>query len=228
MLKNTLFYLMFCLITCVQVRADEQREIDSLELLLKNKSAGIYLEPLKDVKGIDTSEIKILLRLSELYRENNLNKAIDYTAIAYIISKKINYKLGIAKSLNSKASNYYYQSNYEESNKTYLEAIAYCKKHALFELMVKSYKDLGSNYIELGKYPDDYSNYMLALRAVEKHHLTKRKAEIRVSLGLFYYYQQKLDSALLYIKKAQEIFIHNNNSKEVMRTNFYIGAIYFA
>ncbi|MCU4154471.1 tetratricopeptide repeat-containing sensor histidine kinase [Carboxylicivirga sp. A043] len=124
----------------------------------------------------------------------NLNKALDF----YIQS---NSNQGIANCLDAIGSIFRYSGSYEKALEFHLKAKGIYTEISDTTGLIYSINNLGILYRNLNNYPQARDLYFTAIDLGCKTH-SDVLATVYNSVGSFYWYQQKNDSALFYYRKA--------------------------
>ena len=128
-------FLICALLMIVSSYAQNNKVIDSLELVLKTAKA-------------DTLKVKNLNFLSAKYF--NIGKyelAMKKSESALLLAEKLKFKKGIADSYNSIGGVYRIQGNNSESLKNSLVALKISEKLDYKKGIVKSYNNIGNTYL---------------------------------------------------------------------------------
>jgi len=191
--KLIVFVIIF--FTCVILRA-QNNNIDSLLSLLKTEKT-------------DTGKINIYNKLFLEYEFTDIKKANEFIYKALELSKKTDYKKGLA-------STYKYLGFFAEDTGNYQQAIIYYKQSLEISDNLSDKKskaaiigNIGNGYYFLGDYPKSLSNYFKALKLSEELNDKKGIAKHLGNIGNVYKEQSDYTRALEYyykaLKKAEDI-----------------------
>jgi signal transduction histidine kinase/Tfp pilus assembly protein PilF len=188
--------------------------IDSLQLLLKNKSLH------------DTIMIQILNKLSWEHRLTSFIKAEYYGKLALEKSKSINYTDGMLKSLSYLGVAYINEGNHPLALNHFYEALEIAKKIDNQVEISYTYNNLGKLYYN-EKNVEKYSHYFE--KALEAARKTDNKDALAYSLrnmALTYESQQRFNIALEYHLEALKIRELQNDSSYLIPALHLIGNCY--
>jgi signal transduction histidine kinase len=180
---------------------NEKRRIDSLTVELKKSNK-------------DTITINILNKLANLYYYNNSKKSYQYAESAYTLSKKNNYKKGIANSYLNFGTYYWLKADFPKAL-TYIYKSLHISENLNDKLgIAESNNILGIIYAE-------YKNYKLALTCYNKALKTSREINDQKSIttylnniGDVYLRMKQYQKALLYFNKAIHLNPYKNRTIE--------------
>ena len=176
-------------------------EIDSLETVLNQTT-------------VDTIKINALNGLSAISYNKDSQKSLEYAKSAYALSKKINYKKGIADSYTNfgafywlkadypKALNYIYKSLPIQENLNNKKGIAYANNR------------LGNIYVEFKNYKLALSFYNKALKISQEINDRKSIATYLNNIGDVYLRTKEYQKALDYFNKAIKMNAFEKTSYE--------------
>ena len=189
---NTLFVL--CLLAHPSVFAQKTSEKDSLLQILPTLPE-------------DTNKVNVLNRLSFLLKNNDSQSALLYGEKAFQLSKKMNFKRGLA-------SSYLNRGYVFVSLKKFDEAAIFQEKAAELWIKLKdslyfaqSIRELGIIHRKVGDFPVSLDYFLKALKVYEVLGEERKKAHVLASIGGVYYYQKDYSKSLEFHKKALQV--HN-------------------
>ncbi|WP_310382048.1 tetratricopeptide repeat protein [Flavobacterium sp.] len=213
--------IIFGILTLCNVCFAQHSEIDSLKRVLK-------------VVKIDTSRVNIYNHIANKFKETNPDSTAFYAQKATLLSKKINYKFGLANSYINKGNSNIILGNYKKAKADFINA------QKEYELLLekdtenKEFKNgLARAYASIGVVFSEESNYYMALenyhKALKLYQEIGQKNDISKAynnIGIVYKSQGNNTKALDYLKKAYAIqSATGEQSAAVTLTN--IGVIYF-
>lgn len=176
--------------------------VDSLKTLVASS---------KNEAAPDTLYINRLTALAANYFESNPDSTLYYGQKSIDLSRKINYKAGVANGLLQIAHANYFKGRYPLAIENFNEAISIYKS-------IKDYKGLSNCYTLCGRMYNLLAQYKLALRylnmAVDlnrKLHNEMDEADSYKNIGILYFNQGMLPKALDYYYKALFIDLKLNN-----------------
>lgn len=150
-------------------------------------------EPRPDYKAING----LLLQSRHLVLKNP-DSARKIAKWALVLSKKINYQLGVGKSFDIIGSTYWAQSFLSISQFYLLQSVPYLKGDN--DALLSCYTSIARNYIDLNDYNRAQNYLNLCLKLVNSN--TARKAEIYTEFTLLYELTGNYNAGLRYIDTA--------------------------
>lgn len=193
----------------------EKKEIDSLQNIL-NKNKINFVQ-----------KIEILNKLTFYYSEVDFEKAAQFNAKIFSISKKNNSQKGFG----------YYFKNLANENSikgNFVKAEKYAFKSQKYFLIAK---DTNNHILSVYKtcFALDYQGKIdesekLALRTIRLYENTpnaKKLADLYYYMSTLYNENRKAKSAFIYINKAVSIFRSTNNRNGIFRCNHQLANIYY-
>ncbi len=146
-----------------------------------------------EVVNEDTNKVNILVQLSEQYRLLNIETAMKYDRQALKLSQKINYKLGMAISLNNIGINFAYQGSYDKALENCLKSLKIIEKVGDKQELASYLNNIGVIYKAQGDYNNAIEYFQRALKI--RRELDDKK-DIIISLNnIGIIYEAKGDSA---------------------------------
>ena len=143
------------------------------------------------------------------------------------LSKQINYKKGIAKSLSLKGSYFYINNHVEEALTAYREAVK-------VSLQVHDLKQLGNDYYTIGDIYFNTKNRDEALVALKQSAAVREESRDSIGLGAsynyigyFYWVVSDYDSAVYYFESALKIRNQLPNKAHRATTYNNLGTVYY-
>ena len=188
MRKLLFFIVVFCpLLSFAQ--KEGQARIDSLLVVLPK---------LKE----DTLKVNTLNDLSTLYRYFDCEIGLRYGQQASILSKKLQWKYGIAGSYNAIGVNYIVMSDFEKAQIALKSALKISKNKRLTSVVLKN---LGIVSTSQGDYAKGLAFCFQALKISERIVDKKEIANIFSIVGSTYLYLDKVPEAIAYHEKSLKI-----------------------
>ncbi len=164
-MKETLFCLLFFLLSFTSISQPDTKRTDSLLSELKTQRENI-------------TKCNILNELSKSYQMVNPEEGLKYAEKAYKLSTQIEYKKGVANAYLNKARHYSVIGEYDKT-------LEFCLKAKEISVEINdgciagtSLMIMGSNYGNLGKFPDALNAFYDGLRNFEKCNEEKSKINI--------------------------------------------------
>jgi two-component system, NarL family, sensor kinase len=211
-LKTTL--LIFLLLITAKDCSSQSQRIDSLKrVLLKTKQDTTRVNLLNDIGGH--------LILNGAYKE-----ARSYLHKSKLLAKKLNFKQGLAVSLNLQGTLLLRQTDYAGSLKCYKEALKIRQdlndKHGIAD--IKS--NIGIIHSERGEYEQALKTYFEARQTRESINDSGGCASSEINIGNIFFLQGNHDKALKYYSKSLITMKKLNRPYEVALLLNNIGLIY--
>ncbi|MBI3234003.1 MAG: tetratricopeptide repeat protein [Bacteroidetes bacterium] len=175
-----------------------------------------YIEKLKTPNLHDSAKIKIELNLSDLYSDNDIDKAFKYAKHAYGMAKRLNRKVAIIECLNQVGTLYYRISKYDSSIYYLQSALSDAKAYNVEIKIADILNNLGNNYLDLSQYNLALDYYTKALVYMRKHNNLKSQAFTMANIGLIYHVRQQYDKSLEFHLKSLELLRVLKSSNEDM------------
>lgn len=201
-------FILFWVVTS----AYSQTAIDSLRKVAKTQS--------------NEALVATYVNLSWEYRNSAQDSAIYYARETLQLSKKLNYKKGIASGYNSLGSSYQASGKLDSAR-------VYLKKSLEIQTVIKDSTGMADSYNNLGIIADETSNYetaldyyFKALRIYEKN--PKDIANVPMvysNIGIVYKKQKEYQKTLNYYKKALAIYVNSKNAVGETITRGNIGSL---
>ncbi len=201
----SLFLLLFCFLIS-PIFAQDQREIDSLELLIPTLPN-------------DTAKLNALNSLCRNIVDINPEKSIKYAQQALKIAEEKEYKYLEAVALNNIGNGYYNLADYKTCLDYYIKALAIQEKINNKKGILSSSGSIGNVYIGLGK-PDEALKYFeRALKIGQELGNKNGIASCLISIGTIYSDKKDFPRSLDYFFKSLELFQEVQND-EAIATNY--------
>ncbi|MCK4661444.1 MAG: tetratricopeptide repeat protein [Bacteroidales bacterium] len=214
MRKTIILFLTILFTTTFNSYPYSKQKIDSLKIILKSSNA-------------DTTKVNILNELFYELRYDSTNQAIIYVKEALEISKKVNYKKGIANSIHNIGIGNYYQSNYNEAIKYLLESLKLAKEIKDSILISKSIENIALSYEVLGEYEKALEYYTENLKINEQIKDKYSEAITKLNIANIYFnkgeYSKALGNYIQSMSSLEELGYKSEMSKAM--TN--VGNVYY-
>lgn len=168
---------------------------------------------------------KIVDLLNTLAREyidsvRNCKRAARIAQQALVLAKKIDYKLGVARSYQIMGSSYELRGNYNAAKKWQLKALGMYKKIGEQRGIARSYHNLGHVYIHNGNYDQARKYYSRALKLNARFKAKKSMGHNYGGLGRICDWKGEHENALAYYMKSLIIAQHcGDKNSLVIRYN---------
>lgn len=188
-------------------------------------------------KEIDTVSIKTIIKIGELYQQQNKDSALRYFDLATEYSRKINSNSFISKSLIGKATVLFSTGNFDKAVLICDELIRHNSaiiakegKSQLFETK----KDLSTAYVYLGfinsnkgVYDKAMHNFMKALKIKVEINDKLGIAKCYGNIGNVYLYQENFKKSIEYFNLALKGFQEHNDVKGMMNCYICLGVNFY-
>ena len=210
----TLFFLCISFTVFATVN---RGSVDSIKNLL--------LSTLKEKATPDTVNINRLNKLAASYFDTNPDSTIYYGEKSIMLSRKINYKAGIADALLQTAHASFFEGRFEPARKDFDEAISIYSKlndksglSRTYTLYARMYNLLAEYKLALG-----YLNQALTIDKQLKN--DRNLADCLKNMGIVHYSEGQLSTALDYYFKALSIDITLKNNLAAASNDNDIGVV---
>ncbi|PCH99178.1 MAG: hypothetical protein COB85_00525 [Bacteroidetes bacterium] len=153
----------------------------------------------------DSNKVSIQFQLYSFYKRSNLDKALDNANESLQLSRKLNYKKGIAKSLGNIGSIKYKQGLFAEALSYYHQSIILKRELKDSVGVASCLNNIGIVNWYQGEYEKSIDYYLQALRIREQSDDKQGVASTLGNIGIVYKTQGLIDKALDYNMSALEI-----------------------
>ncbi|MDB5006365.1 MAG: sasA 2 [Mucilaginibacter sp.] len=191
--------------------------VDSLKILVESS--------LKNQAEPDTLDINRLNKLAANYFDSNPDSTLYYGKKSIELSRKINYKAGVADGLVQSAHANFFKGRFIDAQQEFDEAILIYKK-------LNDYTGLGNCYMLCGRMYNLLANYRealvylnLALDIDKKYNLETAESDCYKNIGIINYSEGQLSNALDYYYKALFISIKLHNKSFMSADYNDIGVV---
>ena len=209
-----------------QMCPQAKSEADSLISKLKNIERG------KDIAGergsikLDTSKVKLLSALTLLFHQTDPQRAIKYAVNQYNISKAIDYKWGMANSLENRGHIYDYRREYDKALPFFQQALLIHQQSGNKIGIVDVNNDIGVLYSKKGIYPEAYRYMLKAMGIAKLQNDIPGLVSSYNNIGLLYREQQKFGEALNHYFKCLSVQLNHKGNYAISYTYLNIAEIY--
>jgi two-component system sensor histidine kinase/response regulator len=162
-------------------------------------------------KAPDTTNINRLNSLAANYFDSNPDSTIYYAQKSMVLSRKINYKAGVADALVQTAHADYFKGRFNQAIQEFDEAILIYKKLNDYTGLSNCYMLYGRMYNLLANYKSALHYLNLALDINKKQGNETYESDCYKNIGIVYYSEGQLSPALDYYYKALFIAIKLKN-----------------
>ncbi len=192
----------------------QQNKIDSLLNILKTAKE-------------DTTKVNLLNGICWEYKDISPDTAQIYSLQSLELSKKINYKQGIATSYNNSGVVFAYKGDNDKSLENFFKSLKMQEEIGNKKMIANMYNNIGIIYKNKGDYAKSIEAHLKSLAVKEELKDKEGMALSYGNLGLLYYAQKKFDKALEYAYKDLSITKELGNPKILCSSNINIGRIYY-
>ncbi|MCF8448450.1 MAG: tetratricopeptide repeat protein [Taibaiella sp.] len=174
----------------------------------------------------DSNKVKLMDIISYRLRGTDVPRAMTMDKEAYALSKKINYKYGIARSLNALGVGNYFLENYSEAIIHWQQAKDVYQEIGDLRGVASALSNIGAVYFNQSEYTKAMSLYLEALRIAEKTGDTLRIATVWQNIGAIHNEKQDHGLAIEAFKKALPLFKARKNREGVGAAYLNLGEAY--
>ncbi len=207
-----------------EVRAENKHLIDSIEFELKqisDKQVQLNSQNSRE----DTSHIKLLNQLAELYIYNKPKVALEKAEQALVLAEIIQYKKGKADAYNCMGVVKKEAGDYDEALNFHLKSLKVRLEMKDLKGIANSLNNIGIVYKELDNYPKALHYYSLALRMMNIIRDERGVAKLYGNIGNVYKRQKKFDQALHYLLANLKIISKRKELKAMSSCFGNIGGV---
>ncbi len=162
-------------------------------------------------KAPDTTNINRLNTLAANYFDSNPDSTLYYAQKSMVLSRKINYKAGVADALVQTAHADYFKGRFNQAIQEFDKAILIYKKLNDYTGLSNCYMLYGRMYNLLANYKAALHYLNLALDINKKQDNETYQSDCYKNIGIVYYSEGQLSTALDYYYKALFIAIKLKN-----------------
>ena len=194
MMRVKIISLILCTVL-TQIAGDvvgQSAKTDSLEQALRGNPA-------------DTSQIKILIKLSEGYQFEDFSKSLDYARRAVEIAERIDRPNAKAESYSNLAYFYTLSGDFSSALKYDNQAIQNAILAGDSLLIVISHNNLGNDYYDIGKYDEAYFYFTSSYSVGKKIGDSLRMAIALHNVGRVFKELGQFDAATQHLKLSRKI-----------------------
>lgn len=198
-LKERLFFTTLLLCFTLSIFSQSNHKIDSLQRLITKYDSQKKSD---NVSIADSVRVNLLIKISRVYTENDLEKALSVQKVAMHQAQRINYQLGIIKSYNNFGKIYLDRSDFYDAINHVDLALKTNKNKAYKDDECVSYLIKGQCYLFLNNFPESSKNLTKALQIAEQIKDPIKIARIYNNIAIIYNKQEKLEEEQLNYQKA--------------------------
>jgi tetratricopeptide (TPR) repeat protein len=154
----------------------------------------------------DTNKVNTFNSLSQqLWQSGDYPKSMNYANDAKSLGEKLNYKIGIAKSLTNIGVVYDYEGDFTKALEYYFKALKAFEEIKNTVGVAQRYGDIGNAYTEKGSYPKALEFFFKGLKLSEDLNDKMAIARSYNNIGVIYKDMSDYPQALEYYFKALKI-----------------------
>lgn len=211
--KNSiLFLLLFCSLFTI-FGQETVKNIDSLLLALSNSK-------------VDSTKAHLYQKIAGHYNVTHLDSAKSFAEKGIILSKKINYNLGLWINYNTLGNYYERKTKYQEAMNNYNLALDIIEKNNDTKGFAVVLNNIATIHIRKADYDKALDFIFEALKAEEKLDNQNGIAQAYNNIGVVYYYLQNFEKTTYYLTKALEIQEGLGNFDGLINGYNNVGAIF--
>ena len=211
-------YLIILLLVSYTSVFAQDNKIDSLENLLSTTEGKTVIE--------DTTRVDILTLLSRKYLGRNPDTALKKGMYALTLAKQLNYKKGIAQSLNAIGNVHRIKGDYQEALDFFLQALKIEEESNNKLRIAKIQNNIGTVYFYQKDYTKTIDYFHKSLEALEQLGDKRSMAASLNNIGGVYNIQEDHKKALEYFFRAYDIAEEINDKKGISVYLTSIGGVY--
>jgi len=221
MRKKSLLFFIWLTIQCCAGYTQDNKNIDSLINILQKQKE-------------DTNKVKILNELSKkILALKNIRDSKKYAEDAVQLAEKINFNKGIEEAYKNLGNSYirqgavyYYQGNYPEASKYYLEALRRYEKVNAKKGIANVYRNIGLVYWVQGSYSEALKNHSTSLKLFEELADSVNIAAGYNDLGNVYENSGNIIEALKNYQISLHLYDQLGDKEKMMNRYFNIGFLH--
>jgi tetratricopeptide (TPR) repeat protein len=166
----------------------------------------------------DSTKVKQLLDLGYQYEFVNIDSALIIYDLAENISRKINYTIGIGKSLNYQGILQFEKGNYSAAEQSYLESIKEFEKINYLRGIAANYNNLGNIYLYYNDLDRCINQYLNSVTIFENINDTVSIINAYNNIGSIFYNNNQYQKSLEYLEKARQLSLSTSDSSFITDT----------
>ncbi len=174
----------------------------------------------------DTNKVNLLNKLAIIYKETDLDTALDYSFQALAMAEKSGWLKGIAEAHNNIGNIYTNAGSFDEALKNHNTALNIRRKSSDEKGIADSYNNIGIIYIYLGDSSKAFGYLFSALDIRKRIADKKGVSDLYNNIGAIYTTYNNFTSALKHYSSAFEIQRELGNKKGMASSLHNIGVCY--
>ena len=205
-----------CFMILLVLPAFTQAQNQVVDSLLKEIDKNVH----------DSIKLKNYEKLSTIFLQSNVKKAREFLGNMQQLAITLKDENRIARSYYLTGYSYFFQANYEKALENYLEAAKRFEALNSYSRLSDVYTNIGSVYLDLNDLTKGREYFLLAEATVLKTKDSLLLGKVYSTLGHSYDKSKRPDSALVYLAKAEEIFVKKGGLFEITNVLISKGLAY--
>ncbi len=175
-----------------------------------------------------TDSIRIEAMLGDAFKTASKSpaKAMMLCNEALVLSKRLNWPMGIAGSYSRKGVVYYYLASYDSALGQYYEALKIYERLGDVKRQGAILNNIGLVFQSKQEHEEARSYYKKALEFSHQLKDEGQVAGINMNLGIIYRQLGELDSAFIFYKSSKKVFEKVGNRRSLASVNNNIGMVF--
>lgn len=174
----------------------------------------------------DTNKVLALITIGQYVEYNNLEEAKHYYRQAYMLSKKLNYPMGILKYYSNYTAVLNIQARFDSALMLTMDAVQLATKFGNEERIIIAQQNLSATYSYLQDYEQALQYLLPSIAYFEKTKNDARLSLVYDNLGVIYRETKQYDKALEYHQKALDIANRLGNQYDIANVLSNLGNAY--
>lgn len=184
------------------------------------------LKNLSEHPAEDIYRVNILLQLGATYFGVDTKKLSETAKEAFELSKKLNFKKGMAESLKLQGAANISLGNYKTAESYFSESLKIFQSINYAPGIIICYSNLGSTKLYQNLYPEALRFYQISIRYAEKLKDFKNSAFAYGNMGIIYSELKNYNLALSHFNQALQNHIKSKNENGIASIYSNIGTVY--
>jgi len=174
----------------------------------------------------DTQRVKILNELAWTFHSLNPSKAQEYAERAMLLSKELNYNIGLKNAFHNQGLIYHILGNYQQSLIAHLECAKISENIQDDISLSVAYQNIGLVFKEKQDYPKALDFYTRSLKIAQRKGNQLRIANPLNDIGEVYALTKNYSKAIDSYEKAYKIYESLKDSSGIALTSYCLGKVY--
>lgn len=192
----------------------------------QNKAVEESLQKLAEHQKEDSEKADLMLKLAVSYYGVETKKMTETAKDAYNLSKKLNYKKGMAESIKLQGAASIALGNFKDAENYFNESLKIFQSINNQTGISICYSNLGSVKLMQNQYPEALRLYQTSIRYAEKSGDFKNTALAYGNMGIIYSEMKNYDMALDHFNKALQNHIKSKNANGIASSYSNMGTVY--